>query len=94
MPAHLHKNCSSVDNTLENLYQIPVYQIRINATTPADWGPHELSLHFMFDEYPTSTANSLEWIVDAQIDYCLPKKWVAPANFQLDFVIGHKTNQV
>ena len=53
-----------------------------------------MELYFNLLEYPTSTANSEKWIIDAHIDYCLVTEWKAPPNFQVEFVIGHKTTFV
>ena len=68
--------------------------MRINATTKEDWGSHELKLHFSFVEYPSSTANNDKWIIDAHIDYCFVQQWIAPSNFQVEFVIGQKSSFV
>jgi len=50
-------------------------------------------LHWRFAEYDTSTAYAADkssWVVNAQIEYCLPKLWTAPKNFDAFFVLGTK----
>ena len=37
-----------------------------------------------------SSANNEEWLVNAQIEYCLVESWVAPANFEVPFTVGMK----
>lgn len=73
---------------------IPVFQIRVNSTDMADEGPHQMVLHFEFDDYPDSDANDNEWYLDLQIEYCLVESFVAPADFVVEFVVGHKPSTV
>ena len=72
----------------------PVYQIRINSTSMEDWGTHEMKLHFAFENYPLSTANSQTWTVVGQIEYCLPTSYQAPGNFEDYFTIGNKPKSI
>ena len=72
----------------------PVYQLRVNSTDISDHGPHLLTLHFEFEEYPSSNVKTEEWLVNVQIEYCLVESWQAPADFETVFTIGQKPIQV
>ena len=63
----------------------------------ADWGQYMLTLHFELDEYKDSnnpdlysTANKEEWLIKAQIEYCLVKSFTAPGDFESIFTVGNK----
>lgn len=68
----------------------PVYQVRLNSTEISDHGPHLLQLHFELVDYPDSVANSAVWWVNAQIEYCLVESYVAPADLEVAYTVGHK----
>jgi hypothetical protein len=62
-----------------------------------DWGQYMLTLHFELDDYNDhnnpdfySTANKEEWLVKAQIEYCLVKSLEAPGDFESIFTLGNK----
>lgn len=55
-----------------------------------DWGAHLFTLHFEYVRYPLSNINTEEWLVNAQIEYCLVESWDAPADFPVVFTVGAK----
>ena len=68
----------------------PVYQIRFNSTSHADWGSHPMILHFELLDYPTSTANLETWLINGQIEYCLVESLRVPSAFHVEFVVSHQ----
>ena len=68
----------------------PVYQIRFNSTSMADWGKHDITLRFELIDYPTSTANSERWLVEGHIEYCLVQSLRVPNDMIVEFVVGQK----
>jgi len=62
-----------------------------------DWGQYLLTLHFELDDYKDtnnpdfySTANKEEWLLKAQIEYCLVQTLTAPGDLESIFTIGNK----
>lgn len=49
-----------------------------------------MTLHFDLVEYPSSTANQEEWVINAQVEYCLVTQWNPPDNFFAYFPVGTK----
>jgi hypothetical protein len=49
-----------------------------------------MTLHFELKDYPLSTANLDEWLLNGQIEYCLVEDWTAPSDMDAYFTVGTK----